>query len=256
MRLLFLLLILLHSSHGKAVSSNLVLYIVPAAHKLDWSSTITLIKSFQRSLAKSTFNNGMSDAPKKAIGHAVIRIECSGVERWTSISIDSAWMTPLIVRKGIDGMFAESSHGYMQSEGEIKRFLFNNSDSVVAVKINISEEACKKMMVVDDAHQAQKSIWFGPLIDTLRRYHSGNFMGGSGSTYAAAMVKLADNKSLDLNRWLETVRLPGGTKKRTFFSVQSMWDFAVTERSTYPSRAYADEINYQKKKIKVPGVEL
>lgn len=256
MRFFFLLLILFHTSPGKAAVPSLGIYIIPSANKLDWSSTISLMKSFQRSLAKSAFKNGMSDAPKRAIGHAVVRIQCSGFERWSSISIDSHWTAPLILKNGIDGMFAESSHGYMQSEGEIKKFLFNNSDSAVVVKLNISEENCKKILVLDDAHRVQKTIWFGPLINTLGRYHSEKSMGGTGSTYAVAMVKLAESRSLDLDRWLETVRIPGSGKKRTFFSVQSMWDFAVTERSTFPSRAFSEEIKYQKKKMTVPGVEL
>jgi hypothetical protein len=252
MKIWVILFLMTLSTCAWSTGEGLKIYIVPSAEKLDWSSSIALIRSFQKSQVRALRNNHFKDAQRKAIGHVISQITCSGETRWTSISIDPMRMIPLILKQGISGMFSESSHGYMQKEDEMKKFLENNAKDALVMKFSVSEESCRKMLRMDDEHRSQTRIWFGPLIDTFAHYESRMKLGGSGTTYAVALKKWDETVNVDMGQWIETVTVPGRKTEVSFYSVQKMWEFAHFERATFPARAYSEKIN----KADINGIEF
>lgn len=244
------------SLSGQVLAMSLKIIVVPPAHELQWTSQLRLIKSFFKSQALSLQRNGFSDAQRRAIGHVVTKIECSSQVRWSSISINPINMVPLILKKGVQGMFEESSKGYMQGEEEIIRFVVNNAKNAVVMKFPIDQQSCEEMLVMDDAHRTQKKIWFGPLIETLNNYQSANRLGGSGSTYAVALKRLDKSTEVDLNRWVENVQLPGGHEHLSFYSAQKMWEFSTTEIQNSPLHKFTEKILYKNKEVYLNGIEF
>ncbi len=244
------------SINSLASGPTLKIIIVPAAHKLQYSSNKNLISSFLRSQALALRENDLQDASRKAIGHIVAKIDCSSHVRWTGISINPKHMISPILKNGFEGMFLPSPRAYMQTEEEIKKFIVNNSKKSIVMKFSVDQQACNEMMKMDDVHRSQNDLWFGPLLDTHFQYMSGAHLGGSGSTYAIALKQLAGTNDVDFRRWLEIIQLPGIGKKISFYSVQSMWDFAISERKSFPARNYLEEISYKHRKVKIDGIEF
>lgn len=239
-----------------ANAASLKIIVVPSAHKLQWDSTSSLIKSFLKSQTLAQRGNIFSDAQRRAIGHVVAKIECSSQIRWTSISINPVDMTPLILKKGIRGMFAESSKGLMQSEAEIKRFLSNNHQSAMVMKFPVDQESCEEMLKMDDIHRVQNKVWFGPTIDTLVHYQRSYKLGGSGSTYALALKQLDLSNHVDLKQWTETVVLPGSDNPVTFVSAQRMWEFVSIKYVRASHLRISEKFIDKKREVRLRGIVL
>jgi hypothetical protein len=256
MKVISLLLFLLFSISCLASSSTLKIIVVPSAHQLEWSSNKKLIKSFLKSQVHAFRDNNFKDAQRKAIGHIVAKIDCSSRLRWTSISINPSRMVPQLLKFGIDGMFQSNPHAYMQTEEEIKRFVVNNSKNSIVMKFHIDEQTCREMLKMDDVHRSQKRLWFGPLMDTSLLYQSGEHLGGSGSTYAVALKNLDRNNNVDFKQWVEIVELPGRSEKISFYSVQSIWNYAHSEKMLFPSRHYLEAVTHGNRKVRLQGIEF
>jgi hypothetical protein len=254
MKLLTLILIFCAPITAQAIS--LKIFVVPSAYKLQWSSTPNLLNSFLRSQALSQHGNGFSDAQRKAIGHVVAKIECPLETRWTSISINPLNMAPLLLKKGIRGMFAENSKAYIQSEAEIKQFVVNNHKNAIVMKFPLGTNTCAEMLKMDDVHRAEPKLWFGPLIDTMSHYQSGRKMGGSGSTYVVALKKLDALTPVDFNLWVENIELSGSRERFSFYSVQSMWEFATREHARKKNLKFVERVSHRNKVVRLKGVEF
>ncbi len=118
---------------------------------------------------------------RKFIGHVVAIINCSDIQRSTSIS------TSLL-------------HGpYMQSDTEIKKFLIRYRNSVKFFSFHINEKSCTRLVNFDDFYRDLSGIHFSPFLDPMKEYE--NFQkgipsspGGTGASYAVAFLKLIGAK--------------------------------------------------------------
>lgn len=148
------------------LGAYLKLIIIPPASMLDLSSVKAFSSSFLRSQALALKTNRGSDSVRKAMGHVMIEINCSGPKRLTSISTNGL-------------------HGYMQSSQEISRFYANNKKDAKILTYEISQNDCRDLMAFDDFYRKQKRIEFSPFADPLEK------LGGTGASYAVALMKIA-----------------------------------------------------------------
>lgn len=254
MRTIIFFVLLSLSISALAEEGRLKIFIIPAAHRLNWSTNTSIVTSFIKSETRAFNNNGFRDAQRKAIGHVVAQIECISTTRWTGLSINSWNLAPSIIVNGVAGMFDENPHGYMQSEDEIKRFIVNNSIGAFVLNYPVKQSNCESMLRMDDFFRAQDKVWFAPLMDSLDNYQSGLDIGGSGASYVAALKGLDTSNRIDLKIWIEKVRIPGSRSRYTFFSVQSMWDYASSLHSSSLHSRYVEVVNHKGRKVKIPGL--
>jgi hypothetical protein len=117
---------------------------------------------------------------RKVIGHVVALINCSNIQRSTSITT--------------------SLHGaYMQSGTEIKKFLNRYRDSVKIFSYQINNKSCAGLVSFDNFYRDSNGLHFSPFLDPLKEYENFNrgissTPGGTGASYAVALLKLTGAK--------------------------------------------------------------
>lgn len=180
-------------------TAELKILAVPPARRLVWNNDLSVIRSFLKSQAHALFQKSLADTQRRTLGHVMAVITCDNVTRWTSISINPARSISPLLRDGVTGLFNPSPHAYMQSESEIKGFIETNQSVARELVLNISNQSCLELIAFDNFHRSSNLLFFGPLIAPLTEYEKARHgisaqVGGTGASYAVALLKMADFK--------------------------------------------------------------
>jgi len=192
------------------------IYITAPAKKIQWKNNTSLIKSFTQSSLEATRHNSMQDLARAAVGHAATHLNCRGQSQWSSISIATTRIMPKLV-KGPRALFIPTEGAYIQSEKEIKRLITNNAHKTKKLRLKItSDNDCLKLQDFIHIHQ-KAQLWFAASIDTYRQYQQDEKLGGTGTSWVLAMIKII-KPNLNEQVWLQKF------KDFEFVDPQKMYD--------------------------------
>jgi len=192
------------------------IYVTAPAKKIQWKNNTSLIKSFTQSSLEAMRQNSMQDLARAAVGHAATHLNCQGQSQWSSISIATTRIMPKLV-KGPSALFIPTKGAYIQSEKEIKRLITNNAHRTKKLRLEItSENDCQQLQKFIHIHQ-KAQLSFAASIDTYWQYQQDEKLGGTGTSWVLAMIKII-KPNLNEQVWLQNF------KDFEFVDPQKMYD--------------------------------